>query len=1181
MYNFKSKICIRSAEEKQFLRKMKLSALFLFLGMSICFASNTYSQETLMSITANGQTVKEVFSMIEQNSEYIIFYMDNTVDLNRKVKINVKKQQIEKVLDKLFEGTDTAYAINDRQIIIYRNETFPEIKKVTKVEQTYKISGKVVDSKGEPIIGANILEKGTTNGTITDMDGNFTLNVKSSSAILTVSYIGYKAKDVNVTSGKVISVILNEDSEALDEVVVVGYGTQKKVNLTGAVDKVSSSAIEAVKFNNMGEALQGQIPNLNVGIADGKPGRNASFTIRGTASINGGAPLIVIDGVPSTESDLNNLAPQDVDEISVLKDAASSAIYGARAAYGVILVTTKRAKSGDFSINYTNNFGWGKATWLPDVYDNAEDYLDIQEKEFTANIGQTYFTEAQLNYAHQVIQDPALPQAQVQMIGGKSTLLLGGKVHNYYKEWFRTFSPKQNHHISLSGGSGKITYFVAGDFNHEEGSLKFKHENVNRNSLRSNITYELNRHVKFYNNILIVKKKEDLPNMYLYNFCSNVWRFIENTNPMMPEQVEIDGKKVNTDIGFYRQFLTNQSQLKKHGHNLSTTLGLDISLLKNNELRIHADYTYKYSNLDYYRWWDNKGPYLSHNFNNRNIILNYYSDAGPAKVIRANTNIKSWNVNAYATYEKTLRGHHMTFMGGFNRESYDMLYQYAEHQNPIEGISQHALNLGTGDYKNSDNDDRNLSQSTFFRANYDYMSKYLLEMNGCYNQSSKFADDNRGAFFASFSGGWRISEERFFEPLKKVFNNLKVRMSYGALGNQNIGSYDYLSLYTFALSGFTIDGQQVTYTSSPNPKSQKFTWERSKTIDFGFDAVLFNNRLNLTFDVYQRDTKNMLAKFHSLPSVFGATVPHENSASLRNRGWELSIGWNDKFVTKYGDFNYGAKFSLSDYKAEITNYYNDSQYLGDYYKGMKIGEIWGLHTLGFFQTDEEAKNGALLETSGYKSFASAGNLKFEDINNDGKISKGAWTLKEHGDFSIIGNSTPRYQFGFTLFTSYRGFDLNAFFKGVGKRDVYPAVESTNFWGSYNRKYQILLRHVVENRWTPEHTDAYFPKPQGYIAGSTNNDLGVPQTRYLQNASYLRLKSLVLGYTIPNSLLKKVRIDNLRIYVSAQNLFKITKLNNSLDPEGLEIDPDGYSNNLGMGTSYPIQRTFAFGIELKL
>lgn len=1037
--------------------------------------------------------------------------------------------------------------------------------------QQITISGRVTDATGKGITNVSVSEQNTGNGTVTDSAGRYILNITNKELMITFSSIGYKTRNIKAAA-ITPEVILETEPGSLDEIVVVGYGTQTKANLTGAVDKIDAARLEKVKANNLGEALMGQVANLNINISDGKPGRGAGFNIRGTTSINGGGPLVLLDGVPIASFDLNNISPQDIDNISVLKDASSAAIYGARAAYGVILIQTKKGSSQKVEINYNNYFGWKKATRVPKVY-KGTDYTEIQEKEFNGNIGQTYFTSDQVQYPYRVLENPELPLVDVKNIGGKQTLLLGGPVHNYYEEWFRKLSPEQNHHISLSGGSEKFKFFLSGDYNHQEGNLIFKPEKIDRYNVRSNTTYNVNNFISVFSRTSFTLRRDDIPNTYLYGFSSNPWRFIDNTNPLLPETITIDGKVIPTDIGFYRQFIEKQSEYKTNTSSFINTIGTDISIKKN--LKLHADFSYMYYHWYRFRWWDNTGPYLSHSFNNRNIVLSHYSDAGPAKVYKSNTEAQTFNTNAYITYEKKVQQHNIKLMGGYNFENYNNHYETVEHQNPILGIKEHSLNLATGLFKGSDDDNKYANQSTFFRANYDYLGRYLLELNGMYNLTSRFREDKRGAFFGSVSAGWRISEERFFKSLQPIINNLKIRGSYGSLGNQNIGAFDYLSILNMAQSSYTLDGEQYTYTSFPNPVSQNFTWETSKTIDIGIDLNVFRNRLSATFDYYHRNTENMLAKFHSLPSVYGAPVPKENIASLRNSGWEFSLGWQDRTTNK-NEFSYGVLFNISDYKAKITGYYNPTGYLGDYYVGQQIGEIWGLKTLGLFQSDEEAKKSPILQTNGYKQFVGAGNIKFEDSNGDGIISRGAWTLEDHGDYRIIGNSTPRYQYGLTLNAGYRGFDLNAFFRGVGKRDIYPSSETAYFWSSYNRKYQVLFEHAVKDRWTAENPNAYFPKPQGYIALG-NNDLGVPQTRYLQDASYLRLKNLVLGYSVSGTWLKKIK--RLRIYISGQNLFEKTKLHPTLDPEGLDKDPDANQGSVGMGTAYPIQRTYACGIEL--
>ena len=844
--------------------------------------------------------------------------------------------------------------------------------------------------------------------------------------------------------------------------------------------------------------------------------------------------------------------------------------------FGVILVQTKRAKDGENRISYTNNFGWSQSTKVLEPYGNAAEYLDIVQNEFNNNIGQYgVISQSAIDYANQYAADPSLPRYKFINEGGRTSLISGGPVANFYDDWFSTYAPKQSHHVSIMSGRDKFNYFLSGDFNNEEGLLELKPDVVNRYNFRANLSYDLNKNIRIFNNTNLLNRKEDLANMYVNSWRSNIWRWLEMfNNPLWPEDVEIDGQTIPTESGFIKRFLMDYSGDERNRNMFSNTIGVDLSYFENT-LKFHGDFTYRFSNDRQVRWGDvgGVGPVWADN----NSLLDHYG--ANSYIEKASANARTKNVNAYGTYDKYFQKNHITVTAGINWEDYEYTREFISRADPIS-IAQHSLNLGIGEFTASDSDNRFANQSTFFRFNYDFDSRYLLEVNGNYNISSKFPAGNRGAFFTSVSGGWRISEEAFFEPMKNTINNLKLRVSYGSLGNQNIGSWDYLPMMSMALSNFSLDGQQVTYTTNPNPKSANFTWETAETIDLGLDFSLLRNRLVGAFDVYQRTTKDMLVKSHSLPSVFGAAVPQENSATLRNRGWEASLGWVDAVQTAHTPFHYGVRATISDYNTEIIEYYNPTGYLDDYYVGMQLGQIWGLNTLGLYATDEEAKNGALLETSGYRNYAAAGYLKFEDVDGDGKISRKGWTLADHGDYSIIGNTTPRYQYGITLNASWAGFDINAFFRGVGKRDIYPSGESMAFWGPYSKRYAILPTHIVEERWTPENPNAYFPRPQGYIAGNGGYDLNVPQTRYLQNASFLRLKNLVFGYTLPNALVKKMKLSNLRFYVSGQNLFEFTKLHHSLDPEGLALDPEA-SSYVGLGAAYPIQRTYAFGLEIQL
>lgn len=1142
--------------------------LLLMTGLAV-FAQ----QERKLTVQVQNGTILDCIKAIENQSEYS-FLFNNTIGVDKKVNVDCVDKSLAEVLKIVFDGNGISYDIRGRQITL-------SLSASSGAKANRSISGKVTDTKGIPLQGVGVLISGTGQGTITASDGTFSISIPAGNVELEFSSLGYETKKYTVTpSNKTVSVSLREDTELLDDVVIVGYGSQKKANLSGAVDQITSESMERLQVSTMGQALQGQVPNLEIGISDGKPGRAATFNIRGTTSLNGGSPLILIDGVPADETQLNNLSPKDVDNISILKDAASAAIYGARGTYGVILVQTRKAEKGELRVNYTNRFAFSTPTKVLTPYDNASDYLSIVQNEFNNNIGQyNIFPAEEIEYAR-VHGNQGYQSYELMNIGGRTRLVAGGKVNDFFHEWFNDWSPSQNHHISLSGGGEKIRYFLSGDYNWEKGNLKMHPDKVNRYSLNSNVVYDINEHISLSHRMRFTSRKDDHPTAYIAGWRSNVWRWLELFNhALWPTEIEYNGETLLTESGFLKRFLQPEySGINTDRHEISNTLALDMNFF-NNTLRLHGDFSYQHADQSQITYINVEG--VGPVWLDSDVRADSYS-RNSSYIKRWLDNYKRKNLNAYATYENTFRDkHHFTVMAGINYEDYSWLQLYGESRDPFD-IANHSLNLASGVKTTSDSDSKYANQSTFGRINYDYKGRYLAEFNTCYNVSSRFAAGNRDAVFFSGSAAWRISEEPFFAPLKSVVNNLKLRASYGELGNQNVSNWGYLPMLSITpQSTWTLEGSQVSYTSNPSPKSANYTWETAKTVDVGIDLGLFDGRFTTVFDYYQRITSDMLTAYHTLPSVFGATVPQENNAELRTRGWELTVGWNDSFNLANSDFRYGAKVVLSDYQAEITSYYNPTNYLGSYYEGQKIGEIWGVNTLGLYATDEEAQAGPKLWGNGYRNYSAAGCLKFEDKNNDGIISRGAWTKDDHGDFDIIGNTTPRYQYGITLNLAWKGFDLTAFFKGIGKQDFWPNGETISFWGPYSRRYVIMPKHVAERRWTEDNPDAYFPRPQGYIAGNGNGwDLGTIQTRYLQDASYCRLKNLVLGYTLPKDLVRKARLDNVRFYVSGQNLFCITKLDKSLDPEGLGTDPDALAGYVGAGTSYPVQRAYLFGLEIQ-
>jgi TonB-linked SusC/RagA family outer membrane protein len=1161
---------------------------FVFLCCLTAFSfspNNVLSQNAKVKIDVDKTlTVEEVFSLIKAQTDYKFLYQDGIFKNFPKVEVKKGIVSANDLLEKsLSKGDFSILLTSDNTVLVKKKETI-------NVEQEIQVSGLIIDEFGVPLAGASIVEKGTANGAQSDFDGRFTLNVSNPNTTIVISYIGFIVQEISLNGKSDLSITLLEDRTEMDEVVVVGYGTQKKANLTGAVDQISAKAIGNTPVGGIGEILQGQVANLNIGISDGKPGRNASFNIRGLTSLNGGSPLILIDGIPG--GDINTIPSQDIQSVTVLKDAASAAIYGGRATFGVIMITTKKAKKGEFSIDYTTNYSLSKASVLPDIY-TGDDYLDLVT-EFAANSNHTYFTSAQIDYARQVAIDPSLPHAKYE----NGQLLVGGEFHNYYDEWFRDYTPKQQHNLSISSGGEKLKLRTSLDYTRTEGPLKLSPTIIDKYYMRSNLNYELNKNLSIYQNFSYTNEKSDIPDTDIYSFHSNVFRFLDFVWPMIPEYVDVNGEKVATNLGWFREYLGENSFQFEDWNNTRNTLGFDWEST-NKEIKLHGDYTYESINWNKERFRDNIGPFIDNVATNRNNLSPIHPKFA-SEYFRSSYERVRNVVNLYGSIEKNIGPHYFKGLLGFNQEDFTHLKYWATSQSPINILPVRSLRLATGEVTSGDEDSSYALRSTFFRLNYGYKEKYLAEINGAYFLSSKFPSGNRASLQPSVSVGWVISKEDFFEPIKDVMNYMKFRASHGTLGNQDIGSFDYLEKMSIKTLNYNLDGSTVSYTSSPNPKSPNFTWEKATTIDFGLDMNFLNNKITTSFDVYERTTSGMLAKSNSLPSVFGAPEPKENNATLVTKGWEATINYKNQFNLGVKPFRYSFKLAVSDNTSEITKYENPTGFLGigngdeEFYEGQKIGEIWGLQTLGLFETDAEAAEWATNPNfwSFRKGGARAGDLKFEDrlityrdengevvSIKDGVINNGDNTLKNPGDYSVIGNSEPRYQFGFTMHGEWNNFDFNAFFNGVGKRDFYPARGTNNFWSVYSKKYAVLLDHVVNDSWTEENPNAYFPRRRAYLAD--NHELSIPQTRYLQNAAYIRLKNVTFGYTIPKEVSRKIKIEKLRVYFNGQNLWEHSALKKySLDPEGLEKDPDATAGSVGNGTAYPIARVYSLGVQVK-
>lgn len=1029
---------------------------------------------------------------------------------------------------------------------------------VKEIQQNGVCNGVVTDTTGETVIGASVVVKGTTNGTITGLDGDFSLSGVTKGSILVVSFVGYQNTEVK-WNGQPLTIVLKEDTKVLDEVVVVGYGTQKKANLSGAVAAVDGKVLQDRPITNIGQGLQGVVPNLNITMNNGgAPGATSSFNIRGNTSLNGGSPLVLVDNV---QMDANLVNPDDIESISVLKDAASASIYGARAAYGVILITTKKGKKSDKPTVSLSATGYWQSPALTFHNVNSMQYLTMMDEAYQNDGGSGHYFKSQVyqyaedyfngKYDSPVFFDTAYDTYKYGYCGNT----------DWWDELYKT-SFSQIYTANISGGNDRTTYYASVSMNDQGGILKAgddKYNKYNANvNISSNITKWLNVSAKIahtYTDELHPTGGTTAMNSTAYSGLSSYSGMMKgDLSPLMPVK-HPDGHYAGQ--GSY----TNPVAIMEQGGNaqykqndLWMTGAVKITPIKG--LVINADYTWNFYGKSSNQHVQNFYDYMA-----VPGTENYYPWTNPSSVTVTNNDDYYNAFNAFAEYTFSLKEkHNFKVMVGYNQENKHKKYHYAGRKNLIDS-SNPSLNLAYGDMAMNGSETHWSVNGFFARINYDYKGKYLLELNGRYDGSSKFPHGDRYAFFPSASVAWRVSEEKFWEPIRGWFDNFKLRASYGSLGNQALdesryGNFPYLATYGINTKyGALLNGTRPVAVSVPGLVSASFTWETVNQIDFGFDASFFGGRLNTSFDWYRRNTKDMLTAGQALPAVLGTSVPQENAADMKTVGWEVSLEWNDRLSNGFG---YHIKGVLSDYQASITKFSNPTKLLGTHYVGEKLNEIWGYVSNGLFQSDEDAKAADQSYLSG--GSWGAGDVKYEDLNNDGKIDIGKNTLDDSGDRKIIGNSTPRYSYGITAGFDYKGFDFEMFWQGIGKRDYW--LGGSQFWGFTDEWCTPLTSSL--DYWTEDNRDAYFPRLHHYGVNGGNHQVS---TRYLQNAAYLRLKNVVLGYTIPRSITEKVKISRLRVFVQGENLLTFTPLIDSYDPETL--------NNM----TYPINKKISVGLNL--
>lgn len=1032
-------------------------------------------------------------------------------------------------------------------------------------------TGVVKDATGETIIGASVVVKesmnGSMNGTTTGMDGDFTLNNVPVGSTIIVSFIGYETQEVKWT-GTPLTIVLKADNKTLDEVVVVGYGTQKKVNVTGAVSMIGSDVIESRPVANVTQALQGAIPGLNLSTtnAGGQLDATMNLNIRGTGSIGEGSvdsPLVLIDGI---EGDLSSLNPNDIESVSVLKDAASASIYGARAAFGVILVTTKSGKAGKVRVTYSGDVRFSTATQVPDMVDSYDFATFFNAAQYNVNGGYQFSQETIekiLKFKNGEYTDPTQPEYYGTEVGSD------GKWKNYtnafantdwFKEHYKKGVPSTQHNLSLSGGSDKISWSFSGGYLQQNGLIRHGHDELDRYTINGKIGAELASWARMEYSTKWTRtdytKPQYMSGLFFHNIARR-WPTCPVVDPnghwmaeMEIEELENGGKYKTNKDWFTQQLKFIFTPLA--GWNIYAEGAIRVANEKTYQSLIPI-YNYRADNTPMLR---DSGYGTETNVYDSRFRQNYYA------------------TNIYTDYTRSFGKHNGKVLVGLNYERYNQ-----------DALSGEGYSLTTEDkpylsqtqerHFVSDSYWRRATAGYFARLNYDYDAKYLAEFNIRYDGSSRFLSDKRWAWFPSASLGWNIARESFFGNLSNSISTLKIRGSWGQLGNTSSNYDSFWDWYPFyqqqnissASSGWLIDGKKQNVASLPGIVNSTMTWETVETWDIGLDWSAFNNRLTGTFDWFTRTTKDMIGPAPVLGSVLGADAPKTNNCDMRSRGWELEISWRDRI----NEFSYGARFNISDSRSKILSYPYDgafeNQSYSGYYNGKYLNEIWGFSTKGIAQSDEEMANWQANNKPNWGSNWGAGDIMYNDLNGDGIVNTGASTLGDHGDLKRIGNSTPRYRVGLNLDASWKGFDFSIFLQGVMKRDWMFGSGEPYFWGAGVGMWQAAVFKEHMDYWREDNRNAYYAKP--YFGINKNQQ---SQTRYLQDASYIRCKNIQLGYSLPQSVLNHVSLSNCRIYVSCDNAFTITKMSKVFDPEVL-------GGPWGAGKTYPLQRVISLGLNL--
>lgn len=1059
------------------------------------------------------------------------------------------------------------------------------------------ITGSVKDSRGESLPGVNVLVKGTNIGTATDSNGKYTISVLGDKGTLIFSFIGFKSEEAVVSGSGSMDVVLQDNVTNLKEVVVIGYGTQEKSELTGAIATVDvEKSLGTRPVTDLARGLQGTTAGLTITTSSGDLGKNPTIRLRGiSGSLNGSGaqPLILLDNVEI--QDLQMINPNDVESITVLKDAASTSIYGTRAAWGVILITSKsRKKNTPHRISYTNNFSWSSPTTTPKVAsgpEGAEMALAAIRRRIPNRaeykILGAHYDDLSIEKMREWQQLYGGQDLGPEMVEDRDFEIRNGNLF-FYRPWdieklyLKKYTPQQKHNINISGGSDKTSYNLGLGYLGQKGVLKVNPDQFDRYNISLNLNSSINERFDVRSKIMFSNSLTTSPFFRLNGWGDsrygtrgveawfNFYRYPEtfpygtyNGQPFRNVITEIEQANMETTK-------SNLARVQV-GSTLKVFPGFTID----------GSYTYSATNNRFH----SVGGAV-HGINHwRGTSLTYSDNFLPPKFDRVIA-ASGWNgINTgrlYATFKRSIKDHRFKVITGGDIEYFQSEGQSSK-RNQLIDANKGELSLATGDqfvdgYKNHWS-----TLGYFGRLNYSFKDKYLLELNGRFDGSSRFPEDQQWAFFPSMSAGYIISQEPFMDFANPIVTFLKVRGSYGSIGNQDVGAYRFLSTMGTPNSNWWVRGQNMLTVGTPGALSSSLTWEKVSTLDFGLDIRTLKDQLGITFDWYNRTTSNMITRGITLPNTFGTAAPVRNFGAMETTGWELALDWTKTFGN---GLRINLVGTLSDFQEKLTRFANTTDNIYANYEGKVLGEIWGFETDRFFTEDdfiEQDATGkwipkpgipdqdALKGGAAWFSWA-PGDIKYKDLNGDGTVDYGSNTLDDHGDLKVIGNTTPRYQYGFRLGADFKGFDFSAFVQGVGQRYKWasgpifiPGFNWNEAWYAHQQDY-----------WTPENRDAFYPRPTAQYANNNNMNFRV-QSKYLMDMAYLRMKNITFGYTLPREMSEKVKMNKVRLYVSGENLFELDNLHVPIDPEVNYVKTDART----FGRVYPYRRTYSFGLEILL